>query len=170
VPFPPLAERFERLEETLQICNQMWSDNNGPYHGRHYQLAETLCAPPPVSIPRPSILIGGSGEKKTLRLVAQYADACNLFAPSPEVVAHKLDVLRRHCDDVGRDYDDIRKTIIYSGRALSVGDDEPALAEIAGYAKLGIEAISVVPVAADADEWIRRRCAVLVPRLAELGA
>ena len=81
VPFPPVAERFERLEETLQICLQMWdADNNGPFDGRHYQLAETLCSPAPISQPRPPILIGGGGERKTLRLVARYGDACNLFA------------------------------------------------------------------------------------------
>src|SRR5215510_14838057 len=102
VEFPPLKERFERLEEALQICLQMWSDDDGPYHGMHYQLAETLCSPPPVSQPRPRILVGGSGERKTLRLVAQYADACNISG-DPETLAHKLDVLRRHCDDVGRD-------------------------------------------------------------------
>ena len=84
VPFPPVAERFERLEETLQICLQMWSDDDGPYEGRHYQLAETICSPRPISSPRPRILIGGSGERKTLRLVARYADACNLFAISPD--------------------------------------------------------------------------------------
>ena len=93
VPFPPISERFERLEETLQICLQMWSDNDGAYEGAHYQLAETLCSPPPVSSPRPRILIGGSGERKTLRLVATYADACNLFGDAA-TVAHKLDVLR----------------------------------------------------------------------------
>jgi F420-dependent oxidoreductase-like protein len=93
VPFPPLAERFERLEEALQICLQMWSDDNGPYDGKHYQLAETLCSPAPVSSPRPRILIGGSGERKTLRLVATYADACNLFGDGP-VIAHKVEVLR----------------------------------------------------------------------------
>ena len=102
VPFPPTAERFERLEEAIQICLQMWSDDNGPYEGRHYRLDETLCSPMPVSTPRPRILIGGGGERKTLRLVAQYADACNLFG-GPDEVAHKLDVLRRHCDAVGRD-------------------------------------------------------------------
>src|SRR6059058_1389265 len=102
VPFPPTSERFERLEEAIQICLQMWSDNNGPYQGRHYQLAETLCSPMPVSAPRPRILIGGGGERKTLRLVAQYADACNIIG-GPEEVAHKLTVLRRHCEDLGRD-------------------------------------------------------------------
>src|SRR5512139_1427218 len=80
VPFPPVKERFERLEETLQIANQMWSENNGAYAGKYYQLAETLCTPQPLSKPHPPILIGGSGEKKTLQLVAKYADACNLFA------------------------------------------------------------------------------------------
>src|ERR1700752_3510163 len=102
VPFPPTGERFERLEEAIQICLQMWSENNGVFKGKHYQLEETLCSPMPVSQPRPRILIGGSGERKTLRLVAQYADACNIFG-GPEDVAQKLDVLRRHCDDVGRD-------------------------------------------------------------------
>src|ERR671935_387987 len=91
LPFPPTAERFERLEEALQICQQMWSDSNGSYEGRHYQLAETICSPMPVSTPRPRILIGGSGERKTLRLVARYADACNIFG-GPDEVAQKVDV------------------------------------------------------------------------------
>jgi F420-dependent oxidoreductase-like protein len=108
--FPPLAERFERLEEALQICLQMWSDDDGPYEGRHYRLERTLNSPQSLSRPHPPILIGGAGEKKTLRLVAQYAQACNLFL-SPDL-EHKLDVLRRHCDDVGRDYDEIQKTVI----------------------------------------------------------
>jgi len=112
VPYPPVAERFERLEETLQICLQMWSDDNGPYEGRHYRLAETLCSPMPVSHPRPRILIGGGGEKKTLRLVAQYADACNIFGEA-DVVAQKVDVLRRHCDAVGRDPNEIEVTAMY---------------------------------------------------------
>jgi F420-dependent oxidoreductase-like protein len=112
LPFPSTAERFERLEETLQICLQMWSDDDGPYRGRHYQLEETLCRPAPVSTPRPRIMIGGSGERKTLRLVAQYADACNIFG-DPEEVAQKLDVLRRHCDDVGRDPSAIEVTAMF---------------------------------------------------------
>jgi F420-dependent oxidoreductase-like protein len=112
VPFPPTAERFERLEEAIQICLQMWSDDNGPYRGRHYQLEETICSPQPVSSPRPRIMIGGSGERKTLRLVAQYADACNIFG-GPDEIAHKVDVLRRHCDAVGRDLNDIEVTAMY---------------------------------------------------------
>ncbi|MGH9016307.1 MAG: LLM class F420-dependent oxidoreductase, partial [Acidimicrobiales bacterium] len=111
VPFPAVSERFERLEETLQICAQMWSDDDGPYRGRHYQLEETLCSPPPVSSPRPRILIGGSGERKTLRLVALYADACNIFG-DPPTIAHKLEVLHRHCDDVGRKPEEIEVTAL----------------------------------------------------------
>ena len=110
LPFPPLKERFERLEEALQIMNQMWSDSDAPYEGKHYHLARTLNSPQPLSRPRPPILIGGSGEKKTLRLVAQYADSCNIFASDAADAARKLDVLRQHCAAVGRDYDEIEKT------------------------------------------------------------
>src|SRR6185437_919716 len=85
VPFPPIAVRFELLEEALQIAKQMWSADNGPYRGKHNQLEETLCVPQPLSRPHPPVLVAGSGEKKTLRLVAQYADACNLFG-TPEIV------------------------------------------------------------------------------------
>jgi F420-dependent oxidoreductase-like protein len=107
--FPPLAERYERLEEALQICLQMWSGDEGPFDGKHYHLARTLNSPQSLSRPHPPILIGGSGERKTLPLVARYADACNLF-DSPEV-AHKLDVLREHCAAAGRDYAEIEKTV-----------------------------------------------------------
>ncbi len=110
LPFPSTAERFERLEETLQICLQMWSDSTEPYAGTHYRLGSTLNSPQSVQRPHPPILIGGSGEKKTLRMVAQYAQACNLF-DSPDL-AHKLDVLRGHCEALGRDYDAIEKTVM----------------------------------------------------------
>ncbi|MBP7972030.1 MAG: LLM class flavin-dependent oxidoreductase [Candidatus Nanopelagicales bacterium] len=106
VPFPPLFERFERLEETLQICRQMWSDNDGPFLGEQYHLAETICIPQPLH--RIPILIGGNGEGKTLRLVARYGDACNLFAIAPQEMAHKIDVLRRHCQTEGRDPAEVR--------------------------------------------------------------
>jgi len=113
VPFPPLKERFERLEEALQIVKQMWSEDNGPYEGKHYQLAETLNVPQALQKPHPRIMVGGSGEKKTLRLVAKYANACNVFGmEGPDMVRHKLNVLREHCEREGRNYDDIEKTVI----------------------------------------------------------
>jgi alkanesulfonate monooxygenase len=111
--YPPLKERFERLEETLLIAKQMWSENNGPYNGRHFHLTETLSSPQPLSKPHPPILIGGAGEKKTLRLVAQYADGCNLFASmGVENIRNKLDILKNHCEQVGRDYNEIEKTAL----------------------------------------------------------
>ena len=113
VPFPPLKERFERLEEALQIIRQMWSGKVAPFQGKHYQLAETLNSPGPLSRPHPPILIGGMGEKKTLKLVAKYADACNLFARAGnDALRDKLNILKRHCDEVGRPYDDIERTAL----------------------------------------------------------
>ncbi len=113
VPFPPLKERFERLEETLQIALQMWSGKVAPFNGKYYQLAETLNSPQPISQPHPPIMIGGEGEKKTLALVAKYADACNLYAfENLDSVRAKIDVLRRHCDAIGRRFDDIERTAI----------------------------------------------------------
>jgi F420-dependent oxidoreductase-like protein len=112
-PFPPVRERFEQLEETLQIARQMWSVEDGPYKGKHFQLAETMCNPQPITKPHPSILIGGMGERKTLRLVAQYADACNLFARAGvETMRTKLDVLKSHCEKLRRDYAEIEKTTL----------------------------------------------------------
>ena len=110
-PFPPLSARFEQLEEALQIAKQMWSGDNGAYKGKHYHLAETLCVPQPLSRPHPPILVAGSGEKKTLRLVAQYADACNLFGDAM-MVAPKLEVLKAHCGRLGRNYAEIEKTTL----------------------------------------------------------
>ena len=136
--FPPLSERFVRLEETLQICRQMWGPDDGPYQGQHYQLGRTLNVPQPLH--RPRVLIGGGGERKTLRLVAQYADACNLFV-GPEL-ARKLDVLRGHCDDVGRPYDEIEKT---GQMVLDVGERgekiDDFLATLAEIGKLGVQAV-----------------------------
>jgi F420-dependent oxidoreductase-like protein len=143
VPVVPVVERFERLEETLQICLQMWSDNNGEYSGKHYQLTETLCVPAPLSSPRPPIMIGGGGEKRTLRLVAKYADACNLFASSQDDVAHKLDVLRAHCVTEGRDYDSIEKTALYVPPALDRPDE--FLADAQAYAAQGISELELMP-------------------------
>jgi F420-dependent oxidoreductase-like protein len=113
VPFPPVKERFEMLEETLQIAHQMWSGEVGKYDGKHYQLAETLNSPQAISKPHPPIMIGGGGEEKTLRFVAKYGDACNLFARmGDDVVKHKLDVLRGHCEKEGRPYEEIEKTTL----------------------------------------------------------
>ena len=110
--FPSTRERFERLEEALQVCEQMWSGSEAPFTGVHYRLARTLSSPENLSRPRPYLMIGGSGERKTLRLVARHAHACNIFA-RPEA-AHKLEVLRGHCEAEGRDYDEIEKTTILS--------------------------------------------------------
>ncbi len=110
LPFPPVSERFERLEEAILIMKQMWSGAEGPFDGKHYHLARTLNSPQALSSPHPPILIGGGGEKKTLKLVARYADACNIAAYNLDDTAHKLDVLRQHCVNEGRDYDEIEKT------------------------------------------------------------
>ncbi|MGY1495937.1 LLM class F420-dependent oxidoreductase [Streptomyces sp. QTS52] len=170
VPYPATAERFERLEETLRICLQMWDpDNNGPFEGTHYRLAETLCVPAPVSSPRPEIMIGGGGERKTLRLVAQYADACNLFASTPDEIGHKLDVLRGHCDSVGRPYDDITRTLLYMGDASEKNDVDGFVRDIEGYAKFGIETVMLGPRTGEPAAWIERFVAPAARRAAELG-
>lgn len=151
VPFPPLGERFERLEETLQICLQMWSADNGPYTGKHYRLAETMCVPAPVSSPRPRIMIGGSGERKTLRLVAQYADACNIFG-GPEVVAHKIDVLKGHCASVGRDLREIEVTAFLHPQSDWTGHDVLRNAE--ALAALGVSTATVSAVGDRPVQWL----------------
>ena len=142
VPFPPLKERFERLEETLQIANQMWSDdNNGPYEGKHYKLAETLNVPQALQKPRPRILVGGHGEKKTLRLVAKYADAYNVPGADPATARHKFDILREHCEREGRNYDDIEKTVL---TVMNVGPDGSQagqlIEQLGRYAEAGAQA------------------------------
>lgn len=168
VPYPPLSERFERLEETLQICRQMWDPtNDGPYDGTHYQLAQTLCSPQPLT--RPEILIGGSGERKTLRLVAQYGDACNLFTSTPEEVAHKLDVLHRHCADLGRDPAEIRVTMLSRGEKLLAGDVDGFVEEMRAYDALGVESVILTPADTGLASWVKDAVAPAVPRLAELG-
>ncbi|RAQ97255.1 LLM class F420-dependent oxidoreductase [Thermogemmatispora tikiterensis] len=145
VPFPPLAERFERLEETLQIALQMWAGDERPFRGKHYQLERPLNAPRPVQQPHPPILIGGGGERKTLRLVARYADACNLFAyGGREQLQHKLAVLREHCETIGRPYEQIEKTTLSSLRLSRDGRNgtlSPAAAVdfFGGLAELGID-------------------------------
>jgi len=166
VPFPPVAERFERLEETLQICQQMWSADEGPYQGGYYQLAETICSPPPIQQPRPGILIGGMGERKTLRLVARYGDGCNLFAVDPGAIAHKLEVLDRHCENENRDPGDVARTIIGGGNPLA--DIDGFLAGMADYAKLGIGTVWLSPPGPDPAGWVTQVTEKIVSRLADL--
>ena len=143
IPFPALKERFERLEETLQICQQMWEGKRGsekPFRGEHYQLERPLNSPQSLTRPHPPILIGGGGEKKTLRLVAQYADATNLF-PTPEI-PRKLDILREHCQAVGRNYDEIEKTSLFT---FDLGDNGENLGKVIGglkwLASMGIQTV-----------------------------
>src|SRR6202142_1534468 len=167
VPFPELKERFERLEETLQICQQMWSDNDGPYNGEYYQLAETLCVPRPIQKPRPSILIGGGGEKKTLRMVAQYADACNIFATNLEEVRHKFEVLDRHCADLDRDPETIDRTI--SSSFMNLDDPSEFLKTMEEYAAIGVDLIEVTPRADDPAAWVADFASRVVPTMSELG-
>jgi alkanesulfonate monooxygenase SsuD/methylene tetrahydromethanopterin reductase-like flavin-dependent oxidoreductase (luciferase family) len=134
--FPPMKERFERLDEALQICRAMWSDSEEPFEGRHYRLERMLNVPQPLQRPHPPIMIGGSGERKTLRLVARYADSCNLFAGAD--LPHKLDVLRRHCEAEGRDYDEIEKTVLFNFDPGERGEKAPELLEqLRGFASLG---------------------------------
>ncbi|GGQ77377.1 LLM class F420-dependent oxidoreductase [Streptomyces asoensis] len=169
VAFPPTAERFERLEETLRIVLRMWDPkDDGPFEGAYYRLAETLCVPAPVSAPHPEILIGGGGERKTLRLVARYADACNLFASTPEEVRHKLDVLRGHCAAEERDYDTVLKTITYSGDAATEGDLDGLLRDLSGYTGLGIDTVILAPRLGETSGWIESFVGPAVRRLAEL--
>lgn len=160
VPFPPLKERFERLEETLQIANQMWSGEVAPYNGRHYHLAEALNSPQVLTRPHPPVMIGGGGEQKTLRLVAKYGDACNLFLRmGDDVVGHKLDVLRGHCEAEGRPYEEIEKTtldrvlITRDGREGSMSPQQ-ALDYFGHIAEMGIDqAIFSMPNVSEPDAF-----------------
>jgi F420-dependent oxidoreductase-like protein len=144
--FPPVAERFRMLEETIQICLQMWSDEEEPFDGAIYQLERALNSPQSITRPHPYLMIGGGGEKKTLRLVAQYADACNLGVRD-ELPTHKLDVLRAHCDDVGRNYDDIEKTAMIGVNPESTSESMAAV--VSSLAELGFTATYVFSVGID---------------------
>lgn len=165
--FPPIAERFERLEEALQIVLQMWSDSDAPYQGRHYSLERTLNSPQPLQRPHPPILIGGSGERKTLRLVARYGDSCNIFGHTD--LRHKLQVLREHCEREGRDYDAIEKTVLFNFDVGENGERARDLIEpIREFARLGFSEVHgsmrhvsrIAPIEAIGRE--------LIPAIAEL--
>ena len=172
VPFPPLTQRFEMLEETLQIVKQMWSDNDGPFNGKHFQLAETINSPQPLRRPHPPLMIGGSGEKKTLRLVAKYGDATNVFAgpqAGPDQIAAKLDVLRGHCEREGTDYDRIRKTILYVGPLHEGAQGAHEFVEVmAEYARLGIQEVHVMPLHAAPVPFVQNLGEHVIPALNDL--
>jgi F420-dependent oxidoreductase-like protein len=168
LPLPPVAERFERLEETLQIATRMWAGDDAPFEGTHYRLGRPDGSPLPIQRPRPPILIGGTGERRTLRLVARYADACNLFdiPDGGRTVKHKLEVLARHCADLGRPYEQIEKTL---STRLEAGEPSDAfVARCAAAAALGIEHMVVIT----SGPWTTEALATLaaaIPALAEPG-
>jgi F420-dependent oxidoreductase-like protein len=165
VPYPPTAERFERLEEALQIAQQMWRGDETPYQGTHYQLARPLNSPPALSRPHPPILIGGTGERKTLRLVAQYADACNIFDGSDEFVSGKLAVLREHCDRLGRPYGEIEKTTLGTVRADQSVDD--VVARFTELAALGVD-VAIVNLADRTSDAALDLLAGVVAKVADI--
>jgi F420-dependent oxidoreductase-like protein len=170
VPFPPLRERFERLEEALRIAKQMWSGTVAPFEGRHYRLAETLCVPRPLRRPHPPILIGGMGEKRTLRLVARYADACNLFSYGGAAeVGRKLDVLRRHCDAEKRDFATIERTTLGTLQ-LAPGKQTPAdvIHDLGALAKVGVQQAIVNLPNVHEIAPVERLAKEVLPEIAEL--
>lgn len=161
VPFPGLGVRFEMLEDALQVALQMWSDEDGPFEGRHVRLEETLNSPPAISNPHPRILIGGAGEKKTLRLVAKYAQACNIFAMGEDIVKHKFAVLAEHCEREGTDYDAIEKTLLVPVLPVDSEGAKKFVEEAAQYAELGADQLIVglvgppeVPLGLAGDEIV----------------
>jgi F420-dependent oxidoreductase-like protein len=172
VPFPSLTERFERLDETLQIVRRMWSDDDGPFEGTYYRLAETVCAPQPLH--RVPVMIGGNGERKTLRLVAAYGDACNLIVggdSATETVRHKLDVLRRHCERLGTDPTRIRPTVMLPRPFDPDSQAGRFLEQMRELAEVGVEEVHVVPLgaaAADPVGFVRDLGSHVVPRLSQL--
>lgn len=168
IPFPPLTTRLSMVEETIQICQQMWSVNDGPFEGKHFRLAETICQPQPIR--PPSILIGGSGERKTLRVVARYADIWNGAAVGPERFEAKLDALEEHCGSIGRDPGEIRKTVnLFLIDPFE--DIDSFLRTAERYAQLGVELVNVGPHPDNPDPvgYVRRLGDELIPRLETIG-
>lgn len=169
VPLPPLSDRFEMMEEALQICRQMWSDDDGPYAGRHYRLAETSCEPRPAR--QPPVLIGGGGERKTLPLAARYADVWNRNGTvlRPDDLSRKVDVLRRHCDEIGRHPTEIRKTVVLFADPFTDLDGYLPTAEYC--AGLGFDLVHTGPLPGNPDPvgFVRRLGDEVAPRLAQIG-
>jgi alkanesulfonate monooxygenase len=164
LPFPPRAERFERLEETLQICLQMWSGSDEPYVGKYYRLGRTLNSPQSVQRPHPPILIGGGGERKTLRMVAQYADATNLF-DTPEL-PRKLEVLREHCETLGRDYDEIAKTVMCPVDPGPDGENVDAiLAHLKDLAAMGVTHVHSRGLDGSRLDWLEMLGERVIPEI-----
>jgi F420-dependent oxidoreductase-like protein len=166
IPFPPLAERFERLEETLQICLQMWAGDESPFIGKHNRLERPLNSPQSLTRPHPPILIGGMGERKTLRLVARYAQACNLF-PTPEL-PRKLEVLRAHCETEGRAYDEIEKTSMFNFDVGANGENVgKTIGRLRQLSKLGVQ----TAIGSVKDVWGLRQLEIIgqkvIPAVAE---
>jgi F420-dependent oxidoreductase-like protein len=169
VPFPPLKDRFEQLEEALQIVHQMWRGDESAYAGKHYQLERPLNSPQAIRKPHPPIMIGGTGEQKTLRMVAQYADACNLFDRlGPEALTHKLDVLKGHCERLGRPFEQIEVTTL--GTAFIPGAQTPAeiIAHCKSLAALGVQhAIFNIPNVSELTQ-IKTFGSEIIPAVADL--
>ena len=166
IPFPPLGERFERLEETLQICLQAWAGDQSPFNGKHYQLERPINSPQSLARPHPPIMIGGMGERKTLRLVARYAQACNLF-PTPEL-PRKLEVLRAHCEAEGRDYDEIEKTSMFNFDVGANGENVgKTIGRLRQLSKLGVQ----TAIGSVKDVWGLRQLEIIgqkvIPAVAE---
>lgn len=172
VPFPPVAERFERLDEALRIVRQMWSEDDGPFHGRHYQLAETINSPQPVQRPHPPIMIGGGGERKTLRLVARHADAWNMLFPPDsglDLLRAKLDVLAGHCAAEGTDFDRIARTVLWTGPVPETPEAVDRFVTVmAGCAKVGVTEAMLMPTGPDQARVVAGIGERIVPALADL--
>jgi F420-dependent oxidoreductase-like protein len=167
IRFPPLKERFEQLEDALRYVHQMWSDGDEPFEGTHVKAERLLNIPQALSKPRPPILIGGSGEKKTLRFVAKYGDMCNLISGSD--VAHKLEVLKRHCENEGRDYAEITKTVSHW---LDIGENGEKTGELLDdlgkFAELGIDGVLGYLPGTPRPDLIERFATEIIPAAAKL--
>jgi F420-dependent oxidoreductase-like protein len=167
IPWPSLSERFKRLEETVQIVLRMWSDDDSPYHGTYYQLERPLNSPQPLTRPHPPIMIGGSGEKKTLPMVARYAQASNFF-PSP-AMPHKLRVLREECEKIGRDYDEIEKTCTFFFDVGDNGKNVPTIIHtLERFAEFGIQTVIGAVIGAERLTPLEIMGNEVIPAVADL--